>query len=281
MKGPVKIAISIAVPAMLLCVASLQFMCRHRGNPANDPQRAATLTPDATVTATAATTLPAGPTSVRVSIMMVVHKKYGVLARMAGKRNVTKTDEPYDEAKSWWDNPMVIHQDASFPSSGVSADADSAAIAGRGDSSNVSVELTLVPHADITLDTLVISDCLKGTITATITTQSDYYDGKWTPVARATNSPVAFHFDTSDKSRPARPTTTESRMMPPFSFERYTRDREKWEPKSAWPTKPRSGDWRSTIYVKDVKLVMTGYQYVGRVPAETADSATQPGATIP
>jgi hypothetical protein len=217
---------------------------------------------------------------------MVIHKKYGVLARISGKQDVTITDQPYDEGKSWWDNPMVIHQDASFPNSQVTAGADSASIAGRGSSANVSVDLTLVPHADITLNTLAASDCLKGTITATITTASDYYDGKWTPVARAKDTPVAFEFDTSDKSRPLRPTTREDRAMPPFSFERYIRDRQKWEPKSAWPTSPQSGDWRSSIYVKDAKLVISGYQYADRPLPQTrqnttATPATRAGAELP
>jgi hypothetical protein len=238
--------------------------------------------PEETQTVAApATTLPAGPTSVRVSVQMIIHKKYGTLARLSGKRDVTITDKPYDEGKSWWDNPMVIHQDASFPNSEVTAGADSASIAGRGNSSNVSVDLTLVPHADITLDTLVASDCLKGTITATITTVSDYYDGKWTPVARANDSPVAFAFDTSDKSRPLRPTTTETRAMPPFSFERYIRDQQKWEPRSAWPASPKSGDWRSAIYVKDAKLVIIGYQYADRPTTQTRESPSTTRATRP
>jgi hypothetical protein len=143
----------------------------------------------------------------------------------------------------------------------------------------VSVDLTLVPHADITLKTLAASDCLKGTITATITTISDYYDGKWTRVADVRDREIAFDFDTADKSRPLRPTTSETRTMPPFSFERYTRDREKWEPRSAWPATPKSGDWRSRIYVKDVKLRMTGYQYQERVTATQPATSTSPTTT--
>jgi hypothetical protein len=199
---------------------------------------------------------------------MVVHKRYGRLARLSGKRDVTVADEPYDAGKSWWDNPMVIHQDASFPNSAVSAGADSATITGRGSSDNVSVDLTLVPHADITLKSLAASDCVKGTLTATISTISDYYDGKWTRVADARDTPIAFDFDTADKSQPLRATTSETRDMPPFVFERYTRGRKKWEPRSAWPTAPKSGDWRCTIYVMTPKLVMTGYQYAA--PSTTA-----------
>jgi hypothetical protein len=190
---------------------------------------------------------------------------------------VTGADEPYSAGKSWWDNPMVIYEDPALPSSDVTAQADSAAITGRGSSANISVDLTLVPHADVTLKTFAASDCMKGTLTATITTISDYYDRKWTRVAEAHDSPVAFDFDTCDESKPLRPTTTETRTMPPFSFERYTRDREKWEPRSAWPTEPKSGDWRCTIYVKDAKALMTGYRY--EEPDAAVAAATQPSTT--
>ena len=288
MKRALKMGIGLAVPAVLLCLASLHLMCRSEQPSTDAPGADAAATAAAaqeTLTATApATTLPAGPTAVRVSIEMVVHKKYGALARLSGKRDVTITDQPYDDAKSWWDNPMVSHQDASFlHSGGLAAGADSATITGSGSSSNVSIALTLVPHADITLKTRAVSDCLKGTITATITTESDYYDGKWTPVARAKDSPVAFDFDTSDKDRPLRPapTTRESRAMPPFAFERYIRDREKWEPRSAWPTSPKSGDWRSSIYVKNAKLVITGYQYEDRPTTQTRESRSTTAATRP
>jgi hypothetical protein len=75
--------------------------------------------------------------------------------------------------------------------------------------------MTLVPHADITLKTLIASDCLKGTLTASITTVSDYYDGKWTQVAVVKDTPVAFNFDTSDKPRRMEATASETREVPP------------------------------------------------------------------
>jgi hypothetical protein len=273
-----KRTLSLAIAAILICLASSQLDCRNR-EAANPPDAShssgAARDADATLMATAPpTTLPAGPTSVRVSILMAIHKKYGLLARVAGNKNVTVTDQAYDSGKSWWDNPMVIHQDASFPNAELAANADSATITGRGKSANVSVDLTLVPHADITMKTLAASDCVKGTLTATITTISDYYDQKWTRVADARDTPITFDFDTSDKSSPLRETTSETRTMPPVSFERYIRDRQKWEPRSAWPATPKSGDWRCTIYVKDAKLVMTGYQY-----AQPIASTTQPRST--
>jgi hypothetical protein len=265
MKRASKIAVAMAVPAILLCLVSLQLMCQGGSAPPKDDQ---SLT-SAAVTAKSATTLPAGPTSVRVCIMMVVHKEYGLLAQVSGNKDITVTDRPYAAGKSWWDNPMVIFEDPSFPNSAVAAGASAAPISGSGKSSNVSVEMTLVPHADITLKTPASSDCIKGTLTATITTVSDYYDGKWTQVANVSNEPVVFNFDTCDKSKPLRPTASESRIVPPFTFERYIRDHQKWERKTAWPTNPKSGDWRCTIHVKDAKLAVTGYQFMERAPAET------------
>ena len=273
MSRAAKLAVSLGITAAVVCLVSSQLMCRDPSDRSREAQgsgapSASTTAPDATVTAIAATTLPAGPTSVRVSISMVVQKKYGLLAHVVGKRDVTVTEKEYSPDRSWWENPMVIHQDSSFPNSKVTADANSAAITGSGKSANVSIELTLVPHADVTLKTVAASDCIKGQITATITAISEYYDGVWTRMADAKDSPVTFDFDTADKSRALRPTTAETRAVPPFSLERYTRAHEKWEPKSAWPTAPKGGDWRCTIYVKDVKLTMTGYEYAQ--PAATA-----------
>jgi hypothetical protein len=236
-------------------------MCRDRGGSPKAVPAADRPDSEAVVITVPPTTLPAGASSVRVSIQMIIHKKYGTLAHLTGRKDITVTDTPYDAAKSWWDNnPMLIFDDAAYGDSAVTADADSATITGRGRSANVRVDLTLVPHADLTSDPLSTSDCLKGTITATITTESDYYDGKWTAVARAKDTPIAFNFDTSDPSKPLRPTTSETRKFPPFTFERYTRDREKWSPKSAWPTKPQNGDWRCTIYVNDARLSLIGYE---------------------
>jgi hypothetical protein len=82
-------------------------------------------------------------------------------------------------------------------------------------------------------------------------------------VADTRDTPISFAFDTADQSRTLRPTTSETRDMPAFSFERYTRDRQQWKPKTAWPTTPKSGDWRCTMLVTNPKLVMTGYQYAG------------------
>ena len=274
MTRPAKMFLSLALCALLICLATTQLKCRDRGGSPKAVSAGDTPDADAVAINLPPTTLPTAGSSVRVSIKMVVHRKYGKLARLTGRKDSTKSDTDYDAAKNWWDNPMVIFDDAAYQASAVTTDADSAAITGRGRSANVRVDLTLVPHADITADPLAASDCLKGTLTATISTESDYYDGKWTAVARATDTPIAFNFDTSEPSKPLRPTTSEERTFPPFSFERYAREHEKWSPKSAWPTKPQNGDWRCTIYVKDARLVLTGYQYAPPEPAtaETRDA---------
>jgi hypothetical protein len=278
MRRSTKLALGLAVPALLVCVAATQLMCRDRGGGGGAPVDARSggdaPDPDAIVATAPPTTVPAGPAGVRVSVRMVIHKKYNFMARVAGNKDSTVTDAPYAEGKSWWDNPMLVFQDASFRKTRATAGDDSATITGGGSSANVAVDLTLVPHADVTLNTLAASDCVKGTLTARITTISDYYDREWTRVTDTRDAPIAFAFDTSDPKRPLRPTTQEAREIPPFSFERYTRDRQKWEPRSAWPANPESGDWRCTIEVKDVKLAMTGYQY-----ADTAAAATTQGAT--
>ena len=64
----------------------------------------------------------------------------------------------------------------------------------------MSVETTLVPHADVNFCNFGDSDCVKGTITVSITTVSEYYDGKWTAMSNVKDRPLVFTFDTSDKS---------------------------------------------------------------------------------
>jgi len=268
-----RIVLGLGIPTTVACMPASQLMCQDLSSQSRDSQ----IDLDRAVTASAHRTTPtagAGPTSVRVCISMVVQKKYGVLAHIVGlKRDATITDGEYSPDKNWWNNPLLIHQDATFPNSQVTAAADSVAIKGGGKSDNVDIDVTLTPHADVTLKTDAVSDCMKGKITATITAKSEFYDGGWNPMANATDSPIAFDFDTTDRSKALHPTTSESRTMPPFSFERYTRDHEKWEPRSAWPSKPERGDWRCTIYVKDVKLVMSGYQYAPPSPAPAPSAA--------
>ena len=262
MKRVMKISIGISGATVLTSLVLSQVMCRTVPNPSEPSRSDDAPSPQAVVSMTSATTLPAGPTSVRVCIVMVVQKRYGVVAHVFGKKDVTITDKPYDAGKSWWDNPMVIFEDVSYPRAGATAGADAASIAGRGTSSNVSIEMTLVPHADVTLETLAKSDCLKGTLTVTISTLSEFYDGHWTQVANAKDKGLVFEFDSSDKSKQLRPTGSETRTVPPFTFGRYTRDHQKWDSKSAWPAEAENGDWRCTIDVKDAKLAITGYQYI-------------------
>jgi hypothetical protein len=270
MKRAMKISIGIAGASILTSLVLSQLMCQTAPQPPAPSPSGDALTPDEVATMTAAATLPAGPTSIRVCIVMVVHKQYGLMAHLAGNKDITKTDKPYDAGKSWWDNPMVMYEDLRFPGAGATVGADAASIAGKGQSSNVSVEMILVPHADVTLTTLVKSDCIKGTLKATITTLSEYYDGDWTDAADAKDREIVFELDSSDKSKQMTPTGFETRTLPPFTFGRYVRDHEKWDARNAWPAKAKNGDWRCTINVKDATLAITGYQYL------TGETGTRP-----
>ena len=200
--------------------------------------------------------------SVLVYIKMVTEKKYGFLAHVRGKRDITERNTLYDARNAWWDNPLVVYADAPLVNPDLTGQADAQAIAGQGDSANVGVHLMLIPHADVAIKTSPRSDAVKGTITTTISTVGDYYDGGWTEMVRATGKRLTFAFDTCDPRKHVRIIAHETRSVPAFSLERYTRDREKWEPKSQWPEESESGDWRTVIHGTDAVMDVTGYQYV-------------------
>src|SRR5689334_14250315 len=106
MKRSAKLALSLAVPALLVCFVSTQLMCRGRGAGGGPGEVSSggggdAPDPDAIVATTPPTTVPAGPASVRVSVKMVIHKKYNFMARVAGNKDSTVTDQPYAEGKSW------------------------------------------------------------------------------------------------------------------------------------------------------------------------------------
>ena len=135
-------------------------------------------------------------------------------------------------------------------------------ITGQGKSANAAVAITMIPHADIAIATLPKCDGMKGTIRVRITAVSDYYDGRWTEVVRVDDKAMVFSFDTCDPSRRFEAISSETRTVPRFAFERYTRDEEKWEPRNAWPTHPESGDFWTTIYGKDGTINVAAYRYV-------------------
>jgi len=61
----------------------------------------------------------------------------------------------------------------------------------------------------------------------------------------------------------------ETRTIPAFALERFTRDQQKWEPKSRWPVLAKSGDWRVVIYGSIATLEVTRYRYIQPPAAAT------------
>jgi hypothetical protein len=95
-----------------------------------------------------------------------------------------------------------------------------------------------------------------------MSTAAEYYDEHWTPMAHEADRKVIFRFDTRDPHRALEVVGHEVRTIPNFALERYTRDEERWEPKSSWPGDAESGDWRVVIYGKDASLDIIRYRYV-------------------
>jgi hypothetical protein len=254
--------LGLAAPACMLALVLSYTACQNRSNEAAG---GASLPPVCLMTAPAPASQPAGPSSVMVYIKMVIEKKYGFLAHVIGtKRDITESYTEYDADNSWWDNPLIVYADAPFAHADVIGRADSEAITGWGNGANVRVRVTLVPHADVAVGTMPRSDGINGTITVSISTFADFYDGDWVEMVRAKDKRLSFSFNTCEPGKCLQETIHETRMVPAFSLERYTRGHEKWEPRSNWPDEPESGDGRTVIYGKDATLDVTGYRYVER-----------------
>jgi hypothetical protein len=205
----------------------------------------------------------AATSSVMVYIKVVIDKKYGALAHLVGgKHDNLLQHTVYDVANPWWSNPLIVHADAAIDHADVTGRTDAQALNGHGASENVTVQLTMVPHADLAIKTNPRSDCIKGTITTVIDTTAQYYDGHWVEMIHESDKPVTFTFDTCDPQQRVEVIGHETRTFPAFTLERYTRDHQKWEPKSAWPQQMESGDWHVVIYSKNAVLDVTRYRYV-------------------
>lgn len=247
-----------------LMLALALIACQSSSTPPDKPAAVAPLAQTTWLATTAPTSQPVGPTSVMVYIKTVVEKKYSLLAYLVGKRDITIRHTVYDVNQSWWDNPLIAYADAPLAQADVVGQADAQAIIGQGNGDNISVKLTLVPHALVAVRTVPACDGLKGTITVSISTVADFFDGAWREMLRTTDRQLTFSFDTCDPHKPLRQIMHETRTIPAFSLERYTRGQVKWEPKSAWPDQPESGDGRTVIYGKDAILDVTGYRYAER-----------------
>jgi len=205
---------------------------------------------------------PAGPSSVLVYIKMSTEQKFGLLAHAIGKRDFARRSNAYDAGNNWWENPLIVYADPPLPRVDVIGQADAQPITGQGEGPNVAVHLTLIPHAEVALRMTPKCDGVKGTITVSVSTVADFFDGGWTEMIRAQNRRLSFSFNTCDPARHVQQIAHEKRAVPAFALERYTRNREKWEPKSNWPQEGEAGDWRTVIYGKDAILDVTGYRYV-------------------
>ena len=254
----------LAAPACVLLIAAAH--AAGQNIPAAPPQLTAVDPTQSVVFLSTAlpTTQPDNPSSVMVYIKMVIDKKYGFLAHVVGKRDLTERDIVYNIKNNWWDNPLIVYADAPLAHADCTGQADAEAIIGEGVSSNADVRLTLTPHAVVTLRTNPPSDGIKGTITVSINTLDEYFDGDWTQMVRTRDKLLTFNFDTCDPGKPLEAILHETRTIPSFSLEHYTRDHDKWDSRKHWPDENKSGDARVVIYGKDAVLNVTGYRYAGQ-----------------
>ena len=247
----------LALSAWALCVAlagCVEDGILETDNSGAGTQVAAAPTPPAPPAAGAA------QTSVLIYMKSVTVKKYGFLAHLSGYRDSSESLTIYDPGKEWWARPALLYEDAPISDPDASGGADCAVMKGTGSSSNVDVTVALTCHADAALKTLPKADCVKGTITATLTASAGFFEGGWTDIVTVKDKPFVFTIDTSDKSRRITPTGAERRTLQ-VSFEAYTRGRQRWIPKTRWPATPERGDARVVLYAKDAQLEITGYRY--------------------
>ncbi len=259
-----------APPLFVLILAASLVTCRSGGDgvaPVADQSPAMPPTP------AAPRVIPVGmeatlPHSLTVYIKLTVDRKFGFLAHIAGNRDNAYIRTKYDVNNAWYDNPLVVFLDPAFEKPDVTGSAEAEPLTGKGASSNVDVAVSLVPHADLAVMTTPRSDAIKGTITVSITTEADFYDGGWNQMLNVKDRILTFNIDTTDPKRQMVEVGRETRQIPYVSFERYTRDEQKWEPKASWPARAASGDWRTVIYGKDAVLKFTSYRYINTLAAE-------------
>ena len=248
--------LGVGMAALVLILGLAQTGCR---DPGTKSPVAGPLQPAAAAPARQA----AGPCCMTLYVKVVVDKKYGVLARLlGGMRDSTWRRTVYDPANPWWRNPLIAYADPPFRDADVIGGADADSFSGDGATDNVAIRTTLVPHIDVAVKTIPRSDGIRGTLTTTISTVAEFYDGHWAEMVRQDGRKVTFSFDTCDPLQRTEVIGSETRTIPTFTFERYTRDEMKWEPKSNWPGQAKSGDWHVVIYGKQATLEVTSYRYV-------------------
>ncbi len=201
--------------------------------------------------------------SILVYIKVVIQKEFGWVAKnLGGMRDNTWRRTLYRPSNHWWENPLIVHNDPLIVEPDIIMDSDAQSITGAGSSKNIKVRVNLVPHAELTVKTIPPSDAVQGTISCVISARASYYDGKWVEMVHEVDRTVTFLFDSRDPAQAMEVIDVETRTVPLFVFERYTRDQIKWEPKSRLPSVAVSGDWHVAIYGKNAVLKLTRYRHV-------------------
>jgi hypothetical protein len=252
-----------SIPALVVVLGLAQAGCRAPGAnaPVAGPAQPAPAAPSRQA---------AGPCCMTLYVKVVVDKKYGLLAHLVGgMHDSTWRRTVYDPANPWWLNPLIAYADPPCRDADVVGRADAEAFSGDGATDNVAVRTTLVPHIDVAVKTIPRSDGIRGSLTTTISTVAEFYDGHWAEMVRKDGRKVTFSFDTCDPLQRMEVIGRETRTIPTFTFERYTRDEMKWEPKSNWPDQAKSGDWHVVIYGQQATLEVTSYRYVQQSASST------------
>ena len=251
----------LLVFGLLVALIGLPLLSRAAAATA-PPSAAPAPAPRPPAPAPAAAPRPVPTSSVLVYIKFDIARRFGLLAHLlGGRRDSIVRYQTFDAARPWWRNPLLVYDEAPLAGRHTTLQVDAARITGRGSSANVTVTVNLVPHAQVAISDPPGCDAVRGRITAIISAVAEYYDGHWTPMLHQEGLKVTFPFNTCDPHRPVQVVGHESRVVPSFSLERYTRARQKWQPKSHWPAQPKNGDWWVVIHGKDATLQFTRYRY--------------------
>jgi hypothetical protein len=161
----------IVVPGLVLVLA--QTACQYGGDGRPGATMSAPVRPLISPMPQAAQT-----SGVMFYIKVVIDKKCNALAHLVGgMRDGAWERTEYDAASPWWKNPLIVYREAGFEDAQVMGRADAQVITGQGASGNVTVQVTLVPHAVVAMKAMAGSDGIRGTITTTISTAAEYDDG--------------------------------------------------------------------------------------------------------
>lgn len=271
----------IILGAILASALSALMGCQCGGDVERAEREPIVAPPGAVNVATLPPPTPkAAGTSVTIYIKIVMHKKYGLLAKLlAGKQDETWRSADYDPANPWWENPLVVYRDPPLLAVDAVGRVDAPVITGEGSSGNIRIRLSLTPHAEVAIRTIPSSDAIAGTLETNISTVGEFYDGGWVEMVRVADRKVTFEFDTRESDQQMEVISEETRTIPAFFFERYTREQQKWEPRSNWPTQEESGDWRVVVVAEQATLRVTRFRDA-KAPDAEATSTARPSTSL-